>query len=165
MTRDIHEQQRAIRDSFDGGEYTIQMPADSDVVSHTIQIEKISCSENTRSIRYRLRKAIFGSNGDTSISLTFIQRLRNHDGIPKSQRVPDILEELQSHPWYNEADLLVHPPKRGSLIVDIYSSKPEKVEDKLIKFVETIETVLVSKYTDRNVMILKSEIKGVDDNR
>ncbi|WP_135824227.1 hypothetical protein [Halorussus ruber] len=156
-TQGIYEQQEILKNSLEGREYTIQMPEEADVISHTIHVDRIGCSENDDRIRYKLEKSIFGSEGNTSINLKFEQVLRNHDGIPKSSGVPDMMEELRSHPWYNDANLLVHPPNRGRLIVDIHSSKPKVVENELSRLIETIEMVLVSKRSGKRIMVKNPE--------
>jgi hypothetical protein len=158
ITMDIYEQEKELRESFEDGQYSIKMPESADVMSHEITIDKISCSENNTGFGYRLKKLVCSSDGDTSIKLRFDRNLREHQGIPRRVGFPDIYEELQDHPWYNEGMFLAHPPERGGIIIDIYSSDTDVVEKELFRFIEIVETILVSKYSDREVWVKKTDI-------
>lgn len=159
ITMDIYEQERELRESFEGSQYNMHMPESANVVSHEITIERISCSENRTGFIHRVRKRIYGSNGDTSIKFRVIQTLRDQSGLPRRTGFPDIYDELLDHPSYNQGNVLAHPPQGDGIIIDIYSSEPDIVEKEVINFLETVEAILTSKHSDRSVMIKKTDLK------
>lgn len=136
-TRDLYEQENIIRQEHLNNPVSITFLPDHKPISLVIQKDRIKCWEPNLSNWYRLKRAILGCDGHTTIHL-----------IMKWNRTPEELPELNAislrdiisrHGNLDEFDGEIATSGFGRQSIEVHSTRPDKVGAELHIFFEMVD--------------------------
>lgn len=140
-SRDLHSQQEIIRSEhlMDEGDNPIMIPflVNSTYLHLMISIDYIKCYEPDPTHRYRLKRLIYGSNGNTAIKLS-LKWDKTPDVMPKLgslnlERAISQLDDAQ------EFDGKISHSGFGKQNLEIFSTRPRKIDRELNTFFNLVE--------------------------
>lgn len=144
VSRNLYSQQEIIRSehlmSEDDDPITIPFLVNSTYLHLMISIEYVKCYEPEPTRRYRLKRLIYGSNGNTAIKLSL-----------KWEEVPDVMPELAALNLEGaisrlddaqEFDGKISPSGFGKQNIEIFSTRPRKIDRELNTFFNLVEEAI-----------------------
>lgn len=136
-TQDLYEQEDIIREEHLNNPISMTFLLDSSHISLVIQKEYIKCWEPDTSPQYRLKRAIFGSNGRTAVRLS-MSWSRMPEEIPELGAI-NLRETIRKHGDLNEFDGEIAHSGFGMQNLEIHSTKPKRVGAELHTFFQMVD--------------------------
>ncbi|WP_152418629.1 hypothetical protein [Halorubrum distributum] len=142
-TRSLYDQEDQIREELLDKEITISFHSDGEFFQLIMRIHEINCYEPNSNWRYKIRRAVWGSNGTTEIQLEVVW----------SDWIKDMMElhamslpnELEDTGKMEELNIELLPGGYSSQRMKIYTTHPKDVNREISKFKRTVTRAVHSK--------------------
>lgn len=140
-TRGLYSQQEIIRKEHltkeDDEPISIPFNIDESFIFLLVSIEFIKCQEPSSSRVYRVRRFIFGSDGNTTIEMT-LKWSKVPEEMPALGAM-DLGQKISELHGVDEFDGRVMPSGFGRQTIKIHSTRPSDVDEAIYTFLELVE--------------------------
>jgi len=146
-TRGIYDQQQLIRREYQNEDIPMNFTTDDGFLTLTVSVDFIECREPNSNYSYKIQRLIFGSDGRTTFQLS-LEWNRLPEEIPElgSMSLEQSIIRLDTS---EEFEGEISPSGFGKQTIEIFSTRPKKVQKEFNKFLHLTDKAIEQKISQQ----------------